>query len=389
MESRFKTEVAEDRGLEIVCEPENGSCERAADLELEGTSAQSQSQDPQVTVTVPQATVTPVMAGIEAAAIVTASSIQASSNNPVSQESASKPLPHVGYPPVASGPDRGDSRAKQLFNALYFVVTGVAIAATINYLQLHIFWPVVAFLAVAGLLALRFTINNRAHPNDFEVNFSTATRRFIRAGALLVPIPFLVFALPRVPANWEFAEGMKLYDSANYAQAVPHFEAALRFNPQYAEAQEHLTYSYFYSDDFQKALVSANVALKAFPDSSPLLAEKAYVLNQNGSYQEALPIAQRATQLDATNGQAFADLAESNYRLGHFTAALEAANIHARLHSDEAEAFRSRQSINQSLGNDAAAAQDGATAARLEGSDTSPATDTGTDSGTAADTSDK
>jgi tetratricopeptide (TPR) repeat protein len=315
-------------------------------------------------------------------------SSSAASNSSAPAPTSTNPLPYNIGPSLSFGPVRGDSRAKQLFNAVYFGATGVAIAATINYLHMHLFWPIVSFLVLAGLMALRFTINNRAHPKDFEVSFSTASRRFIRAAALLLPIPILVFAMARIPANWEYDEGLKLYDSANYAAAVPHFETALRFNPQYSEAQEMLTYSYFFSDDFQKALASANVALLAYPDNSSLLAEKAYVLNLNEKYQEAIPLAQKAAQLDPTNGQAFSCLAESNYRLGHFLPALEAANRHVKLHYDEPEALRSRESILSSLGRDSEAALDAAAAAKLDADQAaSDTTSSSTDnSGTTVDT---
>ncbi len=259
-----------------------------------------------------------------------------------------------------------ESQIKQPFNTAYFTVATAAIAAVCIIWNLPVLWLVVTAFGVFALAAFRAAWNNRAHPADFAINLSQWTRRSLRAGALLLPIPFFAILLAQPMAYDQLREGQQLFRDGKYKDALGHFNFATTLNPRFEEAYMELADCYNFTYEYKNSLTNAEKALQLDPTDGAAWASKAWALNSQDKYAEALPAALKAVNFAPDSGQANHALADAYFNLGQYDLAIAPATRHIQIHDTESGALELRADIFEKLGRAEEAARDRTAAANLD-----------------------
>ncbi|CAN5400867.1 hypothetical protein BH10CYA1_BH10CYA1_00430 [soil metagenome] len=259
-----------------------------------------------------------------------------------------------------------DTHLKQPFNTAYFIVATAAIATVCILWNVPVLWLVVTAFGAFALAAFRSAWNSRSHPDDFAVNLSPWTRRSLRAGALLLPIPFFAILLAQPMAYNQLKEGQQLFQDGKYKDALVHFNIAATLKPRFEEAYMELADCYNFSYEYDKSLASAEKALQLDPTDGAVWASKAWALNKQNKFAEALPAALKAVNFAPGSGQANHALAEAYVNLGEYDLALAPATKHVKIHEGESGALEQRADVFEKLGRSEEAARDRAAAAQLD-----------------------
>jgi hypothetical protein len=247
---------------------------------------------------------------------------------------------------------------KQLGNALYFTLATIAI-----YLCLQV-WNaphVIPILIAFGFLAcLGFVLASRPNTTYFSssVYISPFTRKFLRIGAIALPIPFLILGAMDFAARSEISAGDRDYWASKFDSSLQHYTNATILAPRNVEAYLGQSLEYYMLDKEAQSIESADKAIALDATKSYAWSDKAraqFVLDPTS--EDAISNAEKAITLDNTNGQAYGTLSELYLNTGNLDKALAAANSHVRIHYDEAHALEVRANILEKLGrtDDAAA----------------------------------
>ncbi len=259
-----------------------------------------------------------------------------------------------------------ERKIKQPFNIAYFTVATAAIAAVSILWNFPLLWLAVTAFALFALAAFRAAWSNRAHPNDFAVNLHPWTRKSLRTGALLLPIPFFAILLSQPMAYDQLREGQRLFHDGKYKDALVHFNQATTLNPGLEEAYMELADCYNFTYEYDKSLANSAKALQLDPTDGAAWASKAWALNSKDKFAEALPAALKAVEFSPESGQANHALADAYYNLGEYDLALAPATKHVQIHDTESGALEQRADILSKLGRNDEAARDRIAATKLD-----------------------
>lgn len=259
-----------------------------------------------------------------------------------------------------------ERKIKQPFNIAYFMVSTAAIGAVCILWNLPVLWLMACIFGVFTLAAFRAAWSYRVHPNDFAVNLPNWSRRSLRTGALLLPIPFFAVLLAQPLANNELREGQHLFTDGQYKDALVHLNRAAMLNPGLEEAFMELADCYNFTYEHQNSLINAEKALRLDPTDGAAWASKAWALNKQSKFAEALPAALKAVEFLPSSGQANHALADAYFNLGEYASALPPATKHIEIHNTEGSALELRADILDKLGRGEEAALDRAAAAKLD-----------------------
>jgi tetratricopeptide (TPR) repeat protein len=95
----------------------------------------------------------------------------------------------------------------------------------------------------------------------------------------------------------------------DYQNAIVHAEIIRRNSPgKRIDDFKQLAFLYFKTNQYQKAVNELDSAIRYFPDSAKVYNEKGFVLAANGSYQDAITLYQKAISLDPQYAEAYSNM---------------------------------------------------------------------------------
>ncbi len=214
---------------------------------------------------------------------------------------------------------------------MYIPMIGLLLLLARSAQEASVRWPAASrLIAVAGIAACVCCLALARVQTAYWQNSETLYRRAIEVTENDVTRNNLV-------AEYNLAQ--YLTSLQRYADAVPHFEAALRIRPDYAEAHSGLGIAMMSLGDSAGAVPHLLAAVVARPGDAAAQGNLAVALSTRGDYAAAIPhfeAALRARPDDAgahTNlGMAMMSLADYTGAIPHFAAALRATPDHAVAH---------------------------------------------------------
>ncbi len=150
--------------------------------------------------------------------------------------------------------------------------------------------------------------------------------------------------------------GNALLSSGRAAEAVPHYETALRLSPGFADAHNNLGRALVQTGQMAAAVVHYEHALRGQPDSPVILTNLGSVLARQGRTAEALAVYERALQLDAgavgaryNRGNLFGQLADFNAALADYVEVLRLVPEHVDARYNRAATLRRLNRLAEAL----------------------------------------
>jgi Flp pilus assembly protein TadD len=248
---------------------------------------------------------------------------------------------------------------KQIGNAIYFMLSTVAIGFCIHQWNAPHIAPFLMAFAFFACLGVVFAARPNASFFNSSISLSPFTRKLLRVGALILPIPFFIAGAMDIAASSEISDGYRDYWASHFDSSLQHYTKAAMFAPGNSEAYIGQSNVYYSQDNYAQAIATADKAIALDANNSYGWSDKARAqLALDPTSEEAISNAERAIGLDNENGQAFGALSELYLNTGNFDKALSAANNHVKIHADEAHALQVRAEILEKLGQTEEAAAD-------------------------------
>jgi tetratricopeptide (TPR) repeat protein len=151
---------------------------------------------------------------------------------------------------------------------------------------------------------------------------------------------FWSYTVERNPAAWAAQGnlGYALFQQGRAAEAVPHYEAALRLNPAYAEAQYNLGTALLQLNRLPEAVAAYERATRLQPASAEMQNNLGMALVRDGRLAQAAGHFARAVALDPDYAEAHHNLGNALLLTGHWREAIGEYRQVLRLHPDDAAA---------------------------------------------------
>jgi len=195
--------------------------------------------------------------------------------------------------------------------AMFFgigALTVVLFCAAANRYEVE-FLPALVLLAVTGILSLERALAPTSEPG---LAGQPVWRRAVRWGWSLLlgfSVAFNLLASAERCAEAHYNLGSVLLQQSKEAEAIAHFEQALRLNPDYAEAHVNLGVALSQLGRVQEASEQYEQALRIKPDLAEAHDNLGSALLQGGRIDDAIGQYEQALRVKP-------DLAEAHYNLG-------------------------------------------------------------------------
>jgi tetratricopeptide (TPR) repeat protein len=187
-------------------------------------------------------------------------------------------------------------------------LTVVLFCAAANRYEVE-FLPALVLLAVTGILSLERALAPTSEPG---LAGQPVWRRAVRWGWSLLlgfSVAFNLLASAERCAEAHYNLGSVLLQQSKEAEAIAHFEQALRLNPDYAEAHVNLGVALSQLGRVQEASEQYEQALRIKPDLAEAHDNLGSALLQGGRIDDAIGQYEQALRVKP-------DLAEAHYNLG-------------------------------------------------------------------------
>jgi tetratricopeptide (TPR) repeat protein len=123
-------------------------------------------------------------------------------------------------------------------------------------------------------------------------------------------------------AQSSYNDGLERYQAKDYARAIPQFQRALAFQPDFDDAEAHLAWSYYYIGKYPEATRHFRQAISRQPRWEGLHNGLGWSRYRVGRYRLAIEAFQQAVDLDPRFRDAAVGLAYSLFELGRYAEAL-------------------------------------------------------------------
>jgi tetratricopeptide (TPR) repeat protein len=123
-------------------------------------------------------------------------------------------------------------------------------------------------------------------------------------------------------AQISYNDGLELYQAKDYARAIPQFERALAFQPDFDDAEAYLAWSYYHIGKYPQATRHFLQVISRQPRWEGLHNGLGWSRYRLGRYHLAIEAFQEALDLDPRYREAVVGLAYSLFELGRYAEAL-------------------------------------------------------------------
>lgn len=124
----------------------------------------------------------------------------------------------------------------------------------------------------------------------------------------------LAIALDTQDEVVHFYRGVVLETQGYYDRAIESYEAARQINPAYLDASLAVAYSYFYTDNRQRAIVTLRDQIEATPNNASLYDALGWMYFLAGQYAESEVTLEKAVDLDDSLVRAHAHLGAAYFK---------------------------------------------------------------------------
>ncbi len=123
-------------------------------------------------------------------------------------------------------------------------------------------------------------------------------------------------------AQGSYHDGLERYQAKDYARAIPQFQRALAFQPDFDDAEAHLAWSYYYLGKYPEATRHFRQVISRQPRWEGLHNGLGWSRYRVGRYHLAMEAFQQALDIDPRYRDAAVGLAYSLFELGRYAEAL-------------------------------------------------------------------
>ncbi|MFT7584917.1 MAG: tetratricopeptide (TPR) repeat protein [Cellvibrionaceae bacterium] len=119
-----------------------------------------------------------------------------------------------------------------------------------------------------------------------------------------------------------YYRGIVFETQGYYDRAIESYEAARQINPAYLDASLAVAYSYFYTDNRQRAIVTLRDQIEATPNNASLYDALGWMYFLAGQYAESEATLEKAVNLDASLVRAQAHLGAAYFKNSNYDFAI-------------------------------------------------------------------
>ena len=152
----------------------------------------------------------------------------------------------------------------------------------------------------------------------------------------------------------------------HYARAITYYDAALKLNPNIAEAYYNRGTAKDALGRHEEALTDYDTAIKINPQDANAYYNRGTAKDALGRHEEALADYDAAIRINSQNANAYINRGNAKARLGLYEEALEDYDTAIRINPQDADAYYNRGTAKDALGRHEEAVADSDTAIRID-----------------------